>query len=104
MKWLTFSVPYHELGKIDGETVVFEWKIFPKHTALKPLREVQNMTEKEVHVLPKNCKKSYHLHVDVQRHRIGAKKTMKEIRKRNCSSVAEYAKDFSDIGHHPTWI
>ena len=35
------------LSGIDGEPVVFEWKIFPGHTSLKLLQEVQNMMEKD---------------------------------------------------------
>ena len=60
------------LTKIDGEPGVFEWKIFPGHTPLKLLREVQSMTEKD-HTQPEDFQGPNRLHVDVQRHRLGPK-------------------------------
>ena len=35
--WFTQSTPYRGLDNIDGEPVVFEWKIFPGQTTLKLL-------------------------------------------------------------------
>ena len=52
----TDSISCRELDRIDGEPVVFEWNIFPRHTTLKLLREVQNMMKKELKVLPKDFK------------------------------------------------
>ena len=56
IEWFTHSALYRELDRIDGEAVVFEWKIFPGHTTLKLLSEVRNMMEKELAVLPKDFK------------------------------------------------
>ena len=52
----THSTPYRELERIDGEPVVFEWMIFPGYTTLELIREVQNMMQKELGVLPRDFK------------------------------------------------
>ena len=51
----TQSLQCRELDNIDGEPVVFEWKIFAGHTTLKHLCEVQNMMRKIV-FCPKGSK------------------------------------------------
>ena len=56
IEWFTDSAPYRELDRKDGEPDVFEWKIFSGHTTLKLLREVKNMMEKKLKVLPKDLK------------------------------------------------
>ena len=66
IEWFTHTTPCREPDRTDGKPVVFEWKIFPGHTTLKLLREVQNT--------------HFHFHVDVQRHRWEPKKkTMKKV-------------------------
>ena len=56
IEWLVESIPHRELDRIDGEPVVFEWKIIPGLTTLKLLREVHNMMEKKLNVLPRDFK------------------------------------------------
>ena len=41
VEWFTQSPEYREVVSIDGEPVVFEWKIFPGHTTLQLLQEIQ---------------------------------------------------------------
>ena len=40
IEWFTPSVPYRVPDKIDGDSVVFEWKFFPGHTTLTLCQEV----------------------------------------------------------------
>ena len=56
IEWITHYTLCRELDRIDGHPVVFEWKIFPGHTTLKLLTEVQNMMEKELNVLSQDFK------------------------------------------------
>ena len=43
MSWFTKSPQYKELDGLDGEPVEFEWRIFPGHTTLQILREIQKL-------------------------------------------------------------
>ena len=40
-KGFTQSSEYRELGSVDGEPVMFEWKIFPGRATLKFFQEIQ---------------------------------------------------------------
>ena len=92
VEWFAHSAPQRELDRIDGEPVVFEWRIFPRHTTLELSREVQNMMEREFNVLPKDFKDRV---IFVPYNDIGSnQKDSEEICKRNSSSVAECARDF----------
>ena len=60
--------------------MVFEWKNLPGHTTLQLLEEIQTM------MADKNCaldpfKRSDHLHVAVQRHRLDGKTIQLHSRK-----------------------
>ena len=90
---MIYSTPYRELDRIDGEPVVFEWKIFPRHTSLKLLSEAQIMMEKELNVLPKDFKDRI-IFMSMYNDIDGSPKDNEEICKRDVSSVAECAKDF----------
>ena len=48
------SPEIRELDNIDGEPFVFEWKIFPGHTAAQLLQEVQILMEDELKIHPQN--------------------------------------------------
>ena len=49
IEWFTKRHEYRELDRIDGEPVEFEWNIFPGHTTLQLLREIQKaMTENRI--------------------------------------------------------
>ena len=50
VEWFTHTSQYRELDDVDGELVVFEWKIFSGHTTMELLREVQELMEKELKV------------------------------------------------------
>ena len=43
-----------ELDNVDGEPFVFEWKIFPRHTAAQLLQEVQKLIEHELKIHPQD--------------------------------------------------
>ena len=43
MSWFKNSPQYKELDGLDGEPVEFEWRIFPGHTTLQILREIQKL-------------------------------------------------------------
>ena len=91
--WFTHSTPHRELDRIDGEPVVLERKIFPGHTTVKLLSELQNMMEKELSVLPKDAKDRIifmRMYNDID----WSQKDNDEICKSNSSNVAEYATDF----------
>ena len=45
LEWFTTTTQYKELGRIDGEPMEFEWKIFPGFTTLQIIREIQNMMD-----------------------------------------------------------
>ena len=86
------TTPYREVDNVDGEPVVFERKIFPKHTTLKVLREVQNMMGKD-HIQSEGFKDRIiftSMHNDID----WSQKGKEESRKRNFPDVAEYAKKF----------
>ena len=48
------SLENRELDNLDGERFVFEWKIFPGHTAAQLLQEVQKLMEDELKIHPQN--------------------------------------------------
>ena len=55
IEWLTQSTLNRALDNLDGEPVVFEWKISPGHTTPKLFQEVQHMMEK-AHSQPEDVK------------------------------------------------
>ena len=64
IQYFVDSPQYCELDNIDGESVVFERKIFPGHTTL--LRVVKVLMEKEL--IQPQFRGPHHLHVNVQRY------------------------------------
>ena len=88
------------LSGIDGEPVVFEWKIFPGPTSLKLLQEVQNMMEKD-NLQPESFKDriilmSMYNDIDWGRN----EKAMKNIAYRNPKVFPNTPKGFpKDFGH-----
>ena len=56
------STPHRELDNVDGEPIVFEWTIFPGHSTLTLLQEVERSHS------ARRFQGSNHVHVDVQRH------------------------------------
>ena len=64
---------YYELISIDGEPVVFEWKIFAGHTTLELVQEIQKFMNEVLKTTPHDFKhktRCIYLYVDVQRHRM----------------------------------
>ena len=45
IQWFIDSHEYHELHRIDGVPVVFEWTNFPGHTTLQLFRDIQKMMD-----------------------------------------------------------
>ena len=67
MEWFMKSHQWRQLNGIDGERVESKWTIFPGHTLLELLREIQKtMTEQDA---TWTILRSSHLHVDAQRRR-----------------------------------
>ena len=46
IQWYSDNDYFSELNRIDGQTMEFEWKIFPGFTAVAILNEIQQMMEK----------------------------------------------------------
>ena len=92
------STPQHrELDNIDGEPVVFKWKIFPGHTTLDLLQEVQELIEKELKIQPQNFEDRIifmSMYNDIDWTRKGNQQVCEE----NASRGADYARHFSK-GH-----
>ena len=72
------------------EPFVFEWKIFPGHTALKRVQEVHYMMEKD-NIQPKRFLKDRIIFMSMcKRHRLGPERQCKS----DSSDVAAYARRF----------
>ena len=85
-EWFTQSPTCRELDNISGEPVVFEWKIFPGHTMMTLLQEVQNMIEKDNIKLEDRI-----IFISMYNDIDWVRKGNEESCKRNSSSVAKYA-------------
>ena len=88
---------YYELNSIDGEPVVFEWKIFPGHTTLELVQEIQKFMNEELKTTPHDfkhktiCMYTYmSMYNDIE----WTRKDNREVCLNNSSNVAEYAKSF----------
>ena len=65
LSWFEDSPQYRALDTIDGETMEFEWNVFPGFTTLQPLPQSPRVTVK----IERKTREIYwtdHLHVDVQ--------------------------------------
>ena len=90
IEWFTQPSLYRELDSVDGEPVVFECKIFTRHTTLKLLWEVQTLMEKKItfsqmiwRIESSSCR--------CTTTSIDARKAIKKVVNRNFSDVAEHA-------------
>ena len=79
------SPEHQELYDIARESVVFEKKIFPGHTSIQLLPEVETMMNDELKIPVARIPGPHHLHIDVQRHRLD-----EERQQRNLSSKFNY--------------
>ena len=66
--WFLFN--FVSLDDINGELVVFEWKILPGHTTHRLVEEVRKKIEEELKIELESVRETHHLHVYVQRHRL----------------------------------
>ena len=78
---------------MDGDPVVFEWKILPGHTTLQLLQEAQKMMENELKIQPQNFEGRVvfmSMNNDIDR----TKRDNEETCKNKSSYVAAYARSF----------
>ena len=95
--WSRDTNPRRELDSIDGEPVVFEWKIFPGHTTLEFVQEIQKFMKEELKRTPQDFKHRI-IFMSIYNDIEWTRKDHREVCLNNSSSVAEYAKSFSK-GH-----
>ena len=97
---LTTFLQHHELDNINGEPVVFAWKIFPGHTTLDLFHEVQKYVEKEVHVQPQKMEdriKFMSMYNEIDRTKSGKKTRFSKtfiVCCRSCQIIS-----LKDMGH-----
>ena len=85
-----------ELDNIDGEPVVLEWKIFPGHTTLDLLQEVQELIEEEFKIQPQNFEDCI-IFVSMYNDNDWTRKGNQQVCEENASRGADYARHFIQI-------
>ena len=56
VNWFMELRPFRKMDRIDGEPMEFEWKIFPRFTALEILAEIQKMMT-DIKCEPEHCQR-----------------------------------------------
>ena len=85
---------YYELNSFDGEPVVLEWKIFPVHTTLELIQEIQKFMNEELNRTPQDFKHRI-IFMSMYNDIDWTRKDNREVCLNNSSNFAEYAKNCS---------